>query len=417
MAGADYRGPAYETARLHLARIRVEGTESRGRAARHAAQVGADALRVERVSVWSFRDDEQRLVCDGVHSPTPSAAHIPTEFAVSSLPAYLEVLRSRRVLVVEDTRQDALVAPFWQSYLEPLGVTSLLDVPILRQGRVIGLVRHEHVGPPRHFEPRDLDFACSVADLMALVFEQAERLELAAALQTQALQRQENHKMLALGRLARGVAHDINGLLTIASGLSYELGHSGHPEFVERARELERVVDLGQKLTSQLLTFGTEERGEFQSANLGRVLHDLRPLLESVLKERGQLDFDIELNRTDVGADEISLQQIVLNLVQNASDALRPPGRVVVRVREPREEDGFRAGRVTLLEVEDDGRGMDESTQARAFEPYFTTKKAGHGIGLATVFGLAQRFGGGVRIHSAPGRGTRIVVALSRTLG
>jgi signal transduction histidine kinase len=136
-------------------------------------------------------------------------------------------------------------------------------------------------------------------------------------------------------------------------------------------------------------------------------------LLQSAVGSRIRLVLDTRVSGARVAVEASQLEQLILNLVLNARDAIPESGRIVVMLREAGAEDEV-APDSLVLEVRDDGSGMDASTCARMFEPYFTTKTTGTGLGLATVYGIVRRAGGAVRATSEPGRGTTVLVALPR---
>ncbi|HKP56602.1 MAG TPA: ATP-binding protein [Polyangiales bacterium] len=407
---------AFETARLRLARYRLEGEQARSRAAAHATQVSADALDVDRVGLWLFRRHDQVLTCVCQYDRKARKHSAGQELVVKDYPTYMRALREHRVIAAEDALTHPLTSELAAGYLAPSKIASLLDAPIIRDGRVLGVVCHEHVGEQRAWGERDLEFASAVADMVTLIFEQADRLELEAALQEQAEQRQESQKMEALGRMACGVAHDFNNVLGV---ISVSLGafsriEAEHPQLRGTSQRVEEMVKLGQRLTHQLLAFG-RERQEIgnETTDFAELLAHIRGLLESAVGSRIQLALDVRVTGARVEVESSQLEQLVLNLVLNARDAIPDAGTVELVLREARPEDEV-APDSLVFEVRDDGSGMDAQTCARMFEPYFTTKPRGNGLGLATVYGIVRRAGGTARAVSEPGRGTTVLVALPR---
>ena len=406
----------YETARLRLARYRLEGEQTRSRAAAHATQVSAEALDVQRVGLWLFREREQRLVCVCQFDRIRREHSSGQELLAADYPAYMKALRDRRVIAAEDAQRDPLTRELSASYLEPLQIVSLLDAPIIRAGRVIGVVCHEVIGSKRSWSARDLEFASAVADMVTVIFEQADRLELEVALQEQAEQHQQSQKMEALGRMACGVAHDFNnvlGVISVSLG-AYKRVEAEHPELKGVSQRVDEMVQLGQRLTKQLLAFGREGAESKQaSADFAAVLERMLPLLRSAAGSHIRVDLEVRIQGAIVNVDTSHLEQIVLNLVLNARDAITGGGQITLTLREATPADEVQPDAV-VLEVVDDGAGMDAATCARVFEPYFTTKSQGSGLGLATVYGIARRAGGIARAVSESKRGTRIVIALPR---
>jgi signal transduction histidine kinase len=404
---------AYETARLRLSRYRLEGEQGRLRAAAHATRVSSEALDVSSASVWIFRDGGE-LTCINRHDRMPFGEHANV-VRTPAFPGYMASLSKRRVLAAQDARAHEATRELADSYLVPRGIGALLDTPMIRGGRVFGIVRHEHVGGPRAWTQRDVDFASSVGDLLTLAFEQADRLTLEAALQEQAEQRQESQKMEALGRMACAIAHDVNNLLSAASMsteammLTFEPAHM--PEF---AREMQELFATGQRLTARLLEFGRERAvGDDRSSDLVLVLGRMLPMLRTAVGRRIALSSEIRCSSAIVPVDPSHAEQVLLNLLLNARDAIGESGSISIVLRNSTLEDDAPPDSV-VVSVFDDGKGMDEATRMRVFEPFFTTKSQGTGLGLATVFGIVRRAEGVIRVTSEPGVGTAMHVILPR---
>ena len=211
----------------------------------------------------------------------------------------------------------------------------------------------------------------------------------------------------ALGLLASGYAHDINNVLALVNGLSEELaaelpeGSAGR----EKARELRRAVLSGLGLGRALLSLGRAPR-EPAWLDLGSLLRGLETMLLCLVGRGIEVDIRCPEPLPRLLLDEAEVTSIVMNLAANAREAMPGGGRLVLETSpEPGPAGGAR------LTVTDTGCGMDLSTQARIFEPYFTTKAgAGRGLGLSNVKALVDRRGGRIWVESAPGRGSRFTL-------
>jgi signal transduction histidine kinase/DNA-binding response OmpR family regulator len=237
-------------------------------------------------------------------------------------------------------------------------------------------------------------------------------------------QLRHSQKMEAVGRLAGGVAHDFNNLVTIINGysevLQYEMGPSGSAE--ELLGEIRKAGDRAAGLTRQLLAFSRQQVTAPRVLDLNAVVADVSKMLERIIGEDVTLTHEAAADLGPVRADPGQVEQVLLNLAVNARDAMPQGGRLVIRTAnvEPAAGDArlpeLRRGRYVLLSVSDTGCGMDAATKARAFEPFFTTKETGKGtgLGLATVYGIVKQSGGHVEVFSEPGRGTTFTVYLPR---
>jgi PAS domain S-box-containing protein len=233
-------------------------------------------------------------------------------------------------------------------------------------------------------------------------------------------------KMEAVGQLAAGVAHDFNNLLTIIEGhASLQLASEGlSADVQESLQQIEQAAERAADLTRQLLAFSRRQIMRPRVLGLNAVLTDLLGMLRRVLGERIELRWQPDEALPPICADQTSLEQIVMNLVLNARDAMPGGGtitlatsRVVLAETNGSHPPEARPGDFACLSVADTGLGMDEATRARIFEPFFTTKEVnkGTGMGLATVYGLARQHEGWVEVTSAPGCGATFRVLLPVT--
>ncbi len=236
-------------------------------------------------------------------------------------------------------------------------------------------------------------------------------------------QLRQSQKMEAVGRLAGGVAHDFNNLLTVIGGAAHLLGEGLPPDAPHRetVTEILAATERAGELTRRLLAFGRRQVLQLVVLDLNRVLTGLEKMLRRLIGEDIELTVELAPHGTCVRADPIQIEQVVMNLVVNARDAMPEGGRLVLRTEEVAlAADGVRQdperalGRYVRLTVSDTGLGMDAETRRRAFEPFFTTKEPGRGtgLGLSTVYGIVRQSGGHVRARSLPGQGTAFEVDL-----
>jgi signal transduction histidine kinase len=407
------RSIAYEAARLRLAHLKIEGGKTRANAASCAVQISARALAVERVGVWLLVDGGSALECVDQFTLSTGEHTSGARIEAARYPAYFAAMEQRRAIVAHDARVDPITRELTESYLDPLGITSILDAPIIREGRVVGVVCHEHTGPQRVWTQTDMAFSSSVADMMTIIFEQVDRLDCEAEARLASELRSDHLKMEALGRLAGSVAHDFNNVLTVIGLLARDLAANADPVVAKRAADIVENVAVSARLARQLLIFGREGPSQITRVRLDELVARIEPILLAAAGSGVRFTVSVTARDPEISADPSLIEQILLNLCLNARDAVAGEGRIEVRVREPGPGDEVDADHV-ILEVADDGAGMDDATQSRIFEPYFTTKPQGTGLGLATVYGIIRRLGGLVHVASQIGKGTTFTVALPR---
>ena len=231
----------------------------------------------------------------------------------------------------------------------------------------------------------------------------------------------QSQKMEAVGLLAGGVAHDFNNLLTAILG-NASMVLLRPLDAISRA-ELEEIVAVANRaaaLTRQLLTFSRREPRSAGTVSPDDVVSSLGQMLTRLIGEHICVENSLDAPGAHVAIDRGGLEQILVNLVVNARDAMPEGGQLRISTRTLRLDDTGAASRRVApgdyveLEVADEGQGMDAATRARVFEPFFTTKPpgAGSGLGLSTVYGLVQAMSGDVEIDSERGAGTRVSVLL-----
>ena len=266
--------------------------------------------------------------------------------------------------------------------------------------------------------------AVSSADEPADVLEAiAEDVTDRRALEDQFRQAQ---KMEAVGRLAGGVAHDFNNLLMVISGYAEVIlaGLEGEHPLYEKGRAIQLAADRATTLTRQLLAFSRKQLLELKVVDVNAIVEDMERLLRPLIGENVELGTVRSPEAAHTRADAGQLEQVLMNLVVNAKDAMPQGGKLTIQTRTVIVDEHHRGGQqfirpgnYVLLSVSDTGMGMDRETQSRIFEPFFTTKEKGKGtgLGLSTVYGIVKQTGGYVMVQSELGRGTTFQIYLPLT--
>jgi signal transduction histidine kinase/ActR/RegA family two-component response regulator len=236
-------------------------------------------------------------------------------------------------------------------------------------------------------------------------------------------QLRQAQKMDALGRLAGGVAHDFNNLLTVIKGNSDLALDRIKPTDAVRANceQIRRVADRAALLTRQLLAFSRRQMLQPKILDLNELIVEMGRLLQRLLRE--DIEYKTQLGEPlgHVQADPGQMEQVLLNLIVNAADAMPKGGTLTIETANVHVDERFAQSRTPLatgdyvmLAVSDTGYGMEASTKARIFEPFFTTKEPGKGtgLGLATVYGVVKQSSGYIFVDSEPGTGARFEIYL-----
>jgi PAS domain S-box-containing protein len=235
----------------------------------------------------------------------------------------------------------------------------------------------------------------------------------------------QSQRLEAIGRLAGGVAHDFNNLLGVITGFG-ELIWKQLPEdrlARERLQQILKAAERAAGLTRQLLAFSRKQVMQPKQLDLNATVRELGRMLERVVGEDVEIDIHTAEGLGFVMADPTQLDQVLMNLVVNARDAMPKGGKLTIETSNEECDSAYagahppaQPGRFVMLAVSDDGEGMDEETQKHVFEPFFTTKSpgAGTGLGMATVYGVVKQSGGFVWVYSEVGVGTTFKIYLPR---
>ncbi len=398
------------------------------RAVAEILDIARQELSVGEAIVWLY-EDEGRLVrfatagsLDGVPEPIQTVD-------VETYPRYFELLGGERILAVDDAMDDDRTREFIRDFLEPLAIRALLAVPLRGDGDVEGIVVLAVQHQARTWSREEISFMGAVGDLIAQIRAWGARQQVEAERATLEDRLVQAQKLESLGALAGGIAHDFNNLLVgilgradLAASALDERGRAGE----ERALDhLDAIATSGRRaaeLCEQLLAYSGRGHFVIEPMDVNEVVRDVSRLMEVSVSKKSTLTFQPGRELPWVEGDATQIRQVIMNLISNASEAL-DAGVGTIRVSTGRTEctaeqlarmDHAEGGSGTyvFLEVSDQGHGMTEETRARLFDPFYSTRMVGRGLGLATVLGIVRGHQGAIRVTSKPGEGTTLRVLL-----
>jgi two-component system, cell cycle sensor histidine kinase and response regulator CckA len=355
--------------------------------------------------------------------------------------AYLKIIGySREELLQGALRRTDLTPPEFRDLdaravvqLQTSGITAPFETESFRKdGSRVPIL----VGAATLEYPKSISFVLDLSDRKraeaerALLATEAREQQVAREQAEEALRQSEGHlrqaqKMEAVGRLAGGVAHDFNNVLSVILSYGELILGDLNPSDPLRMdiEEIRKAAIRAAGLTRQLLTFSRQQVVEPRVINLNDVLLSMNKMLQRILGEDVEL---VSVTPTGVGrvkVDPSHIEQVILNLVVNARDAMPTGGKLTIETANILLGDDYaqnhvpaKAGRYVMMAVSDTGIGMDRETQRRIFEPFFTTKEQGKGtgLGLSTVFGIVQQSSGNIWVYSELGKGTTFKIYLPR---
>ena len=309
--------------------------------------------------------------------------------------------------------------PAVKEALAAAAVTTWLCVPSRRGEQLESLLAFDYVGSHPNADPRELGLLRMALDAMCNAVERSgleqDRERLEANLQ-------HARRMETIGALASGIAHNFNNIVGAILGFteSAQLQVPVANRASSSLGEIRRAGERARDLVDQILTFGRRRAVRRARMSVHEWIDEARSLLEATLPPHVRLVVRETSPGVMVYGEPTSLQQVILNVCNNAAQAMDSPGTIEIQIATRELEAGgatvsLAAGQYVVISITDPGRGMDEATLERVFEPFFTTRTEGNGLGLALVREVVSQHGGIVRIRSTPGVGTRVDIWLPCT--
>lgn len=340
----------------------------------------------------------------------------PTDFPIAQAGVWAEAVRKRRALILNDYTQEhpgKKGLPKGHVALE-----RLLVLPVFRGEKIEAVVAVAN--RDEDYTERDVEeLSAFLVNIQVIIENQRVRSE-KDDLEEKYFQAQ---KMESVGRLAGGIAHELNNMLSPVLGYA-ELIADDLKTGTVQPHMVEKIIGGAQRardLVQRLLAYSRKQVMALRPVPVDEMIAGFEPLLRRVLREDIALVFDLRADNTQILGDPGQLEQVIVNLAVNAQDEMPKGGSLTVTTSVEQNGsdqnlgfEGLRSGRFVVLTVEDTGRGMDERVLEKLFEPFFTTKEVGKGtgLGLAMVWGIVKQHGGFLSVNSEPGRGSVFKVAL-----
>lgn len=410
---------------MELSKIKLDEIDDLTAALKRITEAAALTLNVARVGVWLYNDDLSEIECIKLYERSKKMHSAGTKLSLADFPQYFRMLREERTIAAHDAMADPRTREFIDSYLKPLGITSILDSPMRIRGQAVGVVCIEHSGPIRQWTLDEQTFAASIADLVSLTIEAFERKRTEAEKKQLEKQLLRAEKMEAIGTLAGGVAHDLNNIL--AGLINYpELLLMGLPQNSSLRKPLLTIKNSGERacaIVQDLLTLARRGVSVSEVLNLNDVIREYMnsPQFEKLLSYHPNIKVESELDSAllNIMGSPVHLSKTIMNLVANAAEAMPDGGNLKIKTGNKYIDlpiqgyDNVEEGDYALLIVSDTGIGMAPDEINKIFEPFYTKKvmgRSGTGLGMAVVWGTVKDHRGYIHVASDKGQGTTVEV-------
>lgn len=419
-----------------------------------------EGLNVKRAGVWFLEDDSSAIKCELLKDVANNIEAENIRLTENEFPNYFNALKRERSIIANNAQEDTSTNEFTESYLKPLGIESMLDVPIRHRGKMVGIICCEHIGQARQWTDDEASFAAALADLVGRsinaknYYDAASKLEEAnvelenrVKLRTQELetalnnlkktQKQlvESEKMAALGGLVSGVAHEVNTPLGVSiTAISHlekeinqlvsqfeqnELSEDVFLHFIDDSRDALDIITNNMNRAANLIrdfkkTAVSQTEDRVSEFKILESVHSLISSLHPVTKKSNtKINLDCDPNLTannHAGALSQVLTNLIINSVTHAfGEVSNPTIDIAFKLK-----DG-----IVHLEYKDNGKGIPENNISRIFEPFFTTKRqsGGSGLGLSILYNLVtQKLNGEVSVSSLPNEGTEFFISFPQSI-
>lgn len=384
-------------------------------------ETACKVLDVGRCSVMMFTEEFESMQAIDLYVTAKDEHFNGYVTEAKDFAEYFALLQDHRVLAISDPFNDPRTREFPKEFLDKRSVHSMLDVSIRRAGVTIGSVRFSEVRAPRIWREDEINFAADLAQQVARVHGMVETNALQQHQQELEKRVLQAQKLESLGVMAGGIAHDFNNLLVVIMGNSDLVGsmlESGTRER-ELVNEIENASRRAAELCQQMLAYSGHTTFESKIFDLSTLVEEMTHLLRASITQRAQVEYRFESGLPFIAGDPTQVRQVIMNLIVNASEAVGDSGgNIQVKTGSGLFTPGdgkhgidvAKAGLHVYLEVRDDGCGMTEDVLERIYDPFFSTKFTGRGLGLASILGIMRACGGGIGIKTAPGQGSTFQV-------
>ncbi|MBD2503303.1 ATP-binding protein [Anabaena azotica] len=384
----------------------------------------AQALEVERVSIWLYSSDRSKLQCVDLYERSHHRHSSGQERSRAEYPVYFAAVANARTITINDTSKDPRVQEFWRELLEPNNVVSLIDAPIWVGGEVVGMVFNEQVGITRQWKLSEQNFAGSITDFVALTLEVCDRQRAEVALRQakEAAEVANLAKSAFLANMSHELRTPLNSILGITEALQDEVCG---PVTQEQHKSLTTLENSGKHLLAlinDILDLAKIESGKME---LELAPTSVRELCDSSLifvkqqafKKNIHLHSQIAENIGKIQVDERRIRQLLINLLSNAVKFTPEGGEVRLEVANQIDPTTNKINTIQLSVV-DNGIGITQENLSNLFQPFvqvensYTRRYAGTGLGLSLVKRIAELHGGSIAVESEVNKGSRFTFTL-----